>query len=186
MKEIFCGFHFKKMLFSSLLMMVAHSLSGTADFILAARLFGDNAMAAVNLVTPIIFIISFLSSLIGTGTSYLYSFEIGAFQEEKANKLIGQGAILAVTSSILLGFILFFGRELFFSIFDVTGEIGSFAREYYSLFFLSIAIHPIYFLMYAIVFADGGAKNGVIASFLSLLYILRRQSCSEWNLAYPE
>ena len=114
MNETFCGVRFKKMLLSALLMMLTYSLSSTADFILAARLFDDNAMAAVNLVTPIFFVIAFLSSMIGTGTTYLYSFEIGAFQHEKANKLVGQGAILAVTSSILLTLILFFGQDVFF------------------------------------------------------------------------
>ena len=165
----FCGFQFKKMVLSSILMMIAFSLSGIADFVLAAQFFGDNAMAAVNLVTPIFFVVAFLSSLIGTGTAYLYSFEIGAFRHEKANKLIGQGAILAVTSSILLATVLFFGRDAFFSLFNVTGELETFAREYYSVFFLSIAINPIYFLMYVIVYADGGGKNGVIATFLNLL-----------------
>ena len=168
MEETFCGSRLKKMLLSSLLMMLAYSLSSIADFILAARLFDDNAMAAVNLVTPIFFVIAFLSSMIGTGTTYLYSFEIGAFRHEKANKLVGQGAILAVTSSILLTAILFFGQDVFFSFFDVTGEIETFAREYYSLFFLSAAINPVYFLMFVIVFADGGGKNGVIANFLNL------------------
>ena len=168
MSKTFCGVQFKKMLFSVLLMMIAFSLSSTADFILAARLFGDNAMAAVNLVTPILFVIIFLSSMIGTGTSYMYSFEIGAFRQEKANKLVGQGAILAVTSSIMLTLILFFGQDVFFSLFNVTGEIETFAREYYSLFFLSAAINPVHFLMFNLVFADGGGKHGVIANFLSL------------------
>ena len=167
-ERYFLRFYVKKMLFSSLLMIIAFSLSSTADFILAARLFGDNAMAAVNLVTPIFFVIGFLSSMIGTGTAYLYSFEIGAFRQENANKLVGQGAILAVTLSILLVLILFFSRELFFSFFNVTGEIKTFAHEYYSLFFLSAAINPIYFIMYVVVYADGGGKNGVIANFLNL------------------
>ena len=167
MKDTFCGVRFKEMVFFSLFMMITFSLSSTADFILAARLFGDNAMAAVNLVTPIFFVIAFLSSMIGTGTAYIYSFEIGAFRQENANKFVGQGAILAVTSSILLTLILFFGREVFFSFFDVTGDIEIFAREYYSYFFLSAAINPIYFLMYVIVYADGGGKNGVVANFLS-------------------
>ena len=73
-----------------------------------------------------------------------------------------------MTLSILFAVILFFGREVFFSFFDVTGEVETFAREYYSLYFLSLAINPIYFLIYVIVYADGGGKNGVIAIFLKL------------------
>ncbi|MBR4382144.1 MAG: hypothetical protein IKP64_01150 [Selenomonadaceae bacterium] len=168
MNKTFCGVQLKKMILSSFLMVIAYSLSSIVDFILAARLFGDNAMAAVNLVTPIFFIVNFLSSMIGTGTTYLYSFEIGAFRHENANKLVGQGAILSVMLSILLALILFFGREIFFSFFEVTGAIETFAREYYSLFLLAVAINPVRFLMYALVLADGGGKNGVIANFLSL------------------
>lgn len=168
MGDTFCGVQLKKMILSSLFMVIAFCLSSTADFILAARLFGDNAMAAVNLVTPIFFVINFLSSMIGTGTTYMYSFEIGAFRQENANKFVGQGAILAVMLSILIGVILFFGRDIFFSFFDVTGDIETFAREYYSLFLLAVAINPVRFLMYALVLADGGGKNGVVANFLSL------------------
>ena len=54
-------------------------------------------------------------------------------------------------------------------LFEVTGEIETFAREYYLIFFLSAAINPVYFIMFVIVFADGGGKNGVIANFLNLL-----------------
>ena len=168
MKETFYGVQLKKMILSSFFMVIAFSFSNIVDFILAARLFDDNAMAAVNLVTPIFFIVNFLSSMIGTGTTYLYSFEIGAFRHEKANKIVGQGAILAVTLSILIGVILFFGREIFFSLFDVTGEIETFAREYYSLFLFAAAINPVRFLMYTLVLADGGGKNGAVANFLSL------------------
>lgn len=88
--------------------------SSIADFILAAQLFGDNAMAAVNLVTLIFLVMVFLSSIIGMGTTYMYSFEIGAFRSENTNKLVGQGAILAVTYSILLTAILFSVKIYFF------------------------------------------------------------------------
>jgi len=168
MNETFCGFQFKKLIFSALLMMFAENLSDTVNYIIAAQILNDNAMAAVNLVAPLLYSICFLSSLIATGTAYLYSFEIGAFRQKKANKLVGQGAILAVTLSILLAVVLFFDREVFFSLFEVTGEIETFAREYYSVFFLSIAMNPIFFFMQTIVYDDGGGKNCVIATFLTL------------------
>jgi len=88
MNETFCGCLFKKLLLASLLMMFAENLSDIINYILAAQVLGDNAMAAVNLVTPLLYCVCFLSALIATGTSYLYSFEIGAFRHEKANKLV--------------------------------------------------------------------------------------------------
>lgn len=114
MNDTFCGFLFKKMLLASLLMMFAENLSDIINYILAAQILGNNAMAAVNLVTPLLYFVCFLSALIATGTSYLYSFEIGAFRQEKANKLVGQGAILAVTLSILFAMIFFLVERYFF------------------------------------------------------------------------
>jgi len=165
MNDTFCGFQFKKMVFSALLIMFAENLSDIINYILAAQIFGDNAMAAVSLVMPLSCFVLFFSSSIAIGTAYLYSFEIGAFRSENANKLVGQGVILAVTLSILFVVILFFGQEAFFSLFEVTGEIKIFAREYYSLFFLATAINPIFFLMQIIVYNDGGGKNCVMATF---------------------
>ena len=47
MNETFCGFQFKKMVLSSLIIIITFSLSGTANFILAARLFGDNDISGI-------------------------------------------------------------------------------------------------------------------------------------------
>lgn len=116
MSKTFCGVQFKKMLFSALLILFAENLSDIINYILAAQIFGDNAMAAVILVMPLSCFVLFFSSSIAIGTAYLYSFEIGAFRSENANKLVGQGVILAVTLSILFVVILFFrSRGIFFT-----------------------------------------------------------------------
>ncbi|MBR1646917.1 MAG: hypothetical protein IJ685_09085 [Selenomonadaceae bacterium] len=163
----FCGVQFKNMLFSALMLMLSFSLSDAVDIILSAKFFGDNAMAGVNFVMPLLFISAFIALMISTGTSYLYSFEIGKFQSENANKLVGQGAILTGIVSLLLGLIAFFYRDIFFSSFELGGEIETFAREYYSCFFLIFALNPISTFMQMIVYADGGGKNCVVATFAS-------------------
>ena len=165
----FCGFQFKKMLLSAIMIMVVMTLTDTMSIILSARFFGDNAMAGVNLLVPILFIVAFFSLMISTGTSYLYSFEIGAFRDEYANKLVGQGAILTLILSIVLGILVFFGEEVFFSFFPVSTEIKDFASGYYSCLFLIVAINPIYVLMQMMVYADGGGKNCVMAIILQLV-----------------
>ena len=55
----FCEFQFKKMLLSAIMMMVVMTLTDTMSVILSARFFGDNAMAGVNLIVPILFIAAF-------------------------------------------------------------------------------------------------------------------------------
>ncbi len=167
-RETFCHVQFKRMLLSAILLMLVMSLMDTTDTILAGRLLGDNAMAGVNLVMPIMFIAAFSSLMISTGTSYLYSFEIGAFRQETANKLVGQGAILTIILAVVLGIIAFFGEDAFFAFFSNLGATEAFAREYYSIFFLTVAVNPLYVLMQMMVYADGGGKNCVIAIILQL------------------
>lgn len=113
-REIFCHVQFKRMLFAAVMTMVVMSLTYATDTILAGRLFGDNAMAGVNLVKPILYLSAFFALMISTGTSYLYSFEIGVFHKETANKLVGQGVILTIILAVVLRIIAFFGEEVFF------------------------------------------------------------------------
>ena len=157
---------FKRMLLSAILIMVVMTLGYTMDMIVAARLFGDNAMADVNLLKPVVYVSAFFALMISTGTSYLYSFEVGAFRNEKANELVGQGAILTIILAVVLGVIAFFGEELFFSSFPDLGATETFAREYYSCVPLIVALNTVYVLVQTIVYADGGGKNRVIAIIL--------------------
>lgn len=159
---------FKRMLFAAVMTMVVMSLTYATDTILAGRLFGDNAMAGVNLVKPILYLSAFFALMISTGTSYLYSFEIGAFRKETANKLVGQGAILTIILAVVLGIIAFFGADVFFSFFPNLGETEAFAREYYSCISLIVAANTIYALVQTMVYVDGGGTNCVIAIVLQL------------------
>lgn len=163
-EETFCKVKFKNMILSAILIMVTLTLVGAMDTIMAAQLCGDSAMAGINLTKPILFFAAFLALMVSTGTSYLYSFEIGAFNNEKANKLIGQGAISTIILSILIGIIVFLGEEIFFSFFPNLGASESFAHEYYKLLPLIVALNTLYILMQMIVFSDGGGKNCVIAT----------------------
>ena len=159
---------FKRMLFAAIMTILVMSLMYATDTILAGRLFGDNAMAGINLIKPVLYLSAFFALMISTGTSYLYSFEIGAFNHEKANKLVGQGAILTIILAVVLGIIAFFGEEIFFSFFPNLGATEAFAREYYSCISLIVALNTVYALVQTMVYADGGGKNCVIAIILQL------------------
>ena len=166
------------------MIMVVMTLDYIMDMIIAGRLFGDNAMAGVNLIKPIMSISAFFAMMISTGTSYLYSFEIGAFNHEKANKLVGQGAISMIILSVVLGVIAFFGEDVFFSFFPNLGATEAFTREYYLVLPLIVAMNTIYDFMQTIAYADGGGKYCVIATILQLAVNFFPQYCSDSNSAF--
>ena len=159
---------FKRMLFAAVMTMVVMTFTNVTDMMIATRLLGDNAMAGVNLVKPILYLSAFFALMISTGTSYLYSFEIGAFRKETANKLVGQGAILTIILTVVLGIIASFGADVFFSFFTNLGTTEAFAREYYSCISLIVAANTIYALVQTMVYVDGGGKNCVIAIIVQL------------------
>lgn len=162
-RETFCKIKFKDMFIAAVLTMAAIILILTMDTVIAAQFFGDSSMAGINLIKPILYLSVFFTAMISTGTSYLYSFEIGAFRNEYANKLVGQGTILTIILAIVIGIIVFLGEEIFFSFFSNSGAAEYSAREYYSCLPFILAVHTVYAFMQTIIYVDGGGKNCVIA-----------------------
>ena len=87
-----------------------------SDSISIGNIFGEAAIAASNLVSPIFSVAVFVSSLISIGTSVLYAYEIGKFQKDRADRLFGQGVILALASGITLFLPAFLGKNCYFSV----------------------------------------------------------------------
>jgi|GEM_PF-3144858 len=169
MSRTFCGHQFGKMLFSSIITTFIVNFNFVANKILAAQLFGKNAMAGIEIVLPLLFITAFLELMVAMGTAYLYSFEIGSFKTEVANRLAGQGAFWTLFLSVILTMSFFFGENIYFSLYSNAEAATTFAREYYRPFLLTIAVHPIYVFMQRMVFADGGGKYCIFATVLQFV-----------------
>lgn len=184
MGKTFCGYQFRKMFFASVLTTFIMNLNFIADKILATQLLGKNAMAGIEIVLPLLYVTAFLELMISTGTAYLYSFEIGAFQSERANRLVGQGVIWTLFLSVVLTTSLLWGEDAYFSFFANAEAMTAFAREYYEPFLAVIAIHPLYILMQMLAYADGGGRYCVAATAAQIVVhiVLAVLGVAYWGL----
>ena len=125
------------------------------DSIIIGNIFGEQAIAASNLVNPIFSVAVFVSTLISIGTSVSYSFEMGKFQKEEADRLFGQGVILAVGAGIVLFALAFFGKNLYFRFMAPSEIVEGYARDYYLAYQFVMLLYPIYALLIDMVYSDG-------------------------------
>ena len=114
-KKTFCSGKFNTLLLTASVSMGIEYLLLLSDTIIIGNIFGEEAIVASNLVSPLFSVAVFLSSMISIGTSMLYSYEMGKFQKERADCLFGQGVLAAVICGIVLFLLALFGENIYFS-----------------------------------------------------------------------
>lgn len=179
MKTTFVTRKYRMLLLSGLLGWVVCMVGDMADAIFAGIFIGEDAVAAVALVTPVFSILMFLCTLIAVGTSTLYSRAAGAFDKEKAYKTAGMGVMLSLILGAILGLIMILGEDLYFAFYASSPEVEALAREYYNCFYILAFIYPIYWEMYYLVATDADASmcvavdvsSAVLNVAFSLLFV---------------
>lgn len=154
-KKTFCSRKFHSLLLTASVSMGMEYLMLLSDSIIIGNIFGEAAIAASNLVSPIFSVAVFVSSLISIGTSMLYAYEIGKFQKDRADRLFGQGVILALASGIALFLPAFLGKNCYFSFMNPSETVMTYARAYYRYYQFLMLLYPMYALLIDMVYADG-------------------------------
>ena len=130
-KSGFCEIKFRSMLFTGTLTLAVLYIMLLCDTIIAGYFIGETGVAAINAVTPVTGIVTFLSTVVAIGSGILYSREIGAMNKRRADEIFGQGLILSIAIAAFSASALALGRELYFRANGVTGEIYELASAYY-------------------------------------------------------
>ncbi|MCM1244655.1 MAG: MATE family efflux transporter [Roseburia sp.] len=98
-------FTYKKLLrfvFPSIVMMIFTSIYGVVDGLFVSNYVGKTSFAAVNLIMPLIMILSALGFMMGTGGSAIVAKTMGEGKKEKANAYFSMMVGVAVCGGILL------------------------------------------------------------------------------------
>ncbi|ORX63819.1 mate-domain-containing protein [Anaeromyces robustus] len=98
-------FNYKKLLkftFPTIIMMIFNSLYSIVDGIFISNFAGSDALAAVNIVWPIIMVFTGIGYMVGSGGSALVSKTLGEDKKEKANKYFS----ILIYFDILMGIII--------------------------------------------------------------------------------
>ena len=173
-------------------MLLTASLSVCAEFInifidkiVAARMLGENALAAISFFTPLFSVILFASSIVMVGSLVCYSIELGRMNKNKADRFFGQSIILSVTIGILMVIAFAIGKRLLFNYMDVDpGQMQS-VNEFYGWFLGLAFLIPLNNTLQEMVYVDGDTKT-CNASYVALLLgnaILSCICCHYWGMS---
>lgn len=123
------------------------ALYSVADGIFVGRFLGEDALAAVNLMMPVILIVEALSNMVATGASVNISLLLGRGDREGASRFFSFAVKLIVAFSCLLGLlgILFARQFVAFVAPGASEEAIGLAVEYLMVYSAFAPLVPIYF-----------------------------------------
>lgn len=139
--------------------MVAEFVTGIAASIICGHVIGEDGLSSIGLMQPVTNGVAFLALLVGTGTSVLYSVEMGRFDKRRASEFITQGLWSALMLGALAAVILLIIRVKAAESFGVTGPVLAGLKEYWLWFTPCAVLEPLFFYLSSICYADGDGKT---------------------------
>ena len=125
-----------KLSLPAILGMIVIGLYPLMDGIFAGQILGEKAMTAVGIAMPFTYINTGIATLIGVGSASLLSRALGAHNQEKIDKIMGNLCfwILLLSSFVtVLGFV--FCRQLLM-LFGAGGELLDLSARYLRIIFI--------------------------------------------------
>jgi putative MATE family efflux protein len=135
-------FHFA---IPSMISMAVSSLYTIADGIFVGRFLGQQSLAAVNLVMPLIMICFGLSDMVAVGSSVQISIQLGRKEHDGARRTFSSCLKIIALSSCLIGILCFFLAEPALRILGAEPEVALLAEEYLRVYALFLPLIAGYF-----------------------------------------
>ncbi len=155
MTKTVIGERFRAVFTASIASMAIAYVLLLTDNIVAGQFVGDEAVAAMTLVAPIMTLIFFLSYMVADGLAMMFSYAKGNNDRRKANELFGMGTEVSVAAGIIVTLVLVVFREEILSLWKISPQLMTYAVDYYrGLMFVALpCMLNIYF--YTIYVAEG-------------------------------
>jgi len=125
---------------------------------IAGNLLGTNALAALNLVMPVLSLITFLSGLIVTGTGTRYSLALGRCDTARAHRYFMQGLWTVLVLGGLLALCVGVGAEAFLGLLGAAPEVSGMARAFLTGVWPAAVLEGVLALLVSLGYADGDAR----------------------------
>ena len=139
------------------------SLNILVDSIFVGNWIGPLAIAAINVVLPVSFLIAAIGLAIGIGGSSVFSRALGANNYNKAIKVFGNQISLTILSTVLLAVIGLVFTDQLVETFGGKKRIFDLAKDYYVIVMYGIPILALNMMANTIVRAEGKASFAMIA-----------------------
>ena len=145
------------MLVTTLTSAVVTFVTDVADTVFAGHLFGEEALAGVNLVAPIASLVLFVSSTVTYGTAIRRSIAVGQCDRAEMDRCCSTGLWASLALAVALG-LMFLGSNVYFSLLGVSGAARNVASAYCRGYWAVAALTPFSLLAYDLISSDGGHR----------------------------
>ena len=138
---------FIKLAIPSLVSMLFSSIYMMADGVFVGRVIGSKALAAINLVFPIIMIIFAVGDMIAAGASVKMGIKLGEKNEEEARNIFSIAVLLVFVIDIILMILsLFFAKDIIFILIK-DKELAELSYRFAYIFILTLPIIAPFFAL---------------------------------------
>ena len=138
---------FVKLAIPSLVSMLFSSIYMMADGMFVGKVIGSKALAAINLVFPIIMIVFAVSDMIAAGASVKIGLKLGENQEEEASNIFSIALLLMfIIDSIFMILSLVFAKDIIFILIK-DKELATLSYRFAYVFILALPIIAPFFAL---------------------------------------
>lgn len=124
----------------AIISMVLSSFVSIADGFFMGNYIHQDAIAAVNLGLPIIYLFLAVGLMVGVGGSVISAIELGAKNLSKAKRAFNQTMVTTVVVSMLLTFFTFFMLKPMLYILGAEGKVAEYFLRYYSILLFELPL----------------------------------------------
>ncbi len=150
----------------SIITLVFMSTYMIIDGIFVATLVGENALAAVNIITPVFGIFMAIGLMFATGGNAVIARFLGQRKEKEAREFLTVIYILGFALGIIFSFLAFTFPDQILNLLKANGELYPLAKDY--LLSISGFIIPLFFMVFSqsFIITAGKPTFGLVLSLL--------------------
>jgi len=125
------------------------------DSFAAGKYVSEEAVAGIELGTPILSILYAFNMFFCYGIGVLYNRELGKHDKEKSQKIAGMGIIVSLLLGLVSFAVIYFGADWFVSLFNASDEVTKYAASYVRKLAFGAPFQFAFWTLYHLVTYDG-------------------------------
>ena len=154
---------FFSLLLSSTIGQLVITVLTLSDSVIAGVMLGEDAVAAVCLVTPAYSLAAFFGCLISLGVPIIYNRAMGEFDKEKADRCFSFGLLMSAMIGLILYVVFMLFGDAYLRFYEPSTVVFNAAKDYFFWYKYTFLLLPLYTLMYEMVLADGDETLSMVS-----------------------
>lgn len=169
MFKTFLSRKFFSLLLSSSVSLLVITLLTLSDALIAGVMLGEDAVAAICLVTPAYSLAAFFGSLISLGVPIIYNRAMGEFDKEKADRCFSFGLLMSAATGLILYTVFMLFGDAYLRFYEPSTAVFNAAKDYFFWYKYTFLLLPLCTLMREMVLADGDETLSMVSGVAQIL-----------------